>query len=255
MAASALDVRKHDRRTADLPARYRARVLAAFPGRVEHIVLFGSRARGEAHDESDWDFAVFLDHEPTADDRKRFSEIDWEIGGAYRDLAQSHEFAGQKWLATDELECNIRDEGLIIYGRAQVPTIERPVLDHARAALGKVRRYADQAAQARPQAYETVIRSSYYATFHAARAALLAVEGSASTNHGRVVEAFSRMAERRRDKRIGGHAATLKAARELWIQADYGDDDLTEAGRQLREQVAPFLDCCRKIVDQRADNG
>jgi hypothetical protein len=47
----------------------------------------------------------------------------------------------------------------------------------------------------------------------------------------------------------------LKAARELWIQADYGDDDLTEAGRQLREQVAPFLDCCRKIVDQRADNG
>ncbi len=31
--------------TKTLPARYRARVLTAFPGQVERIVLFGSRAR------------------------------------------------------------------------------------------------------------------------------------------------------------------------------------------------------------------
>jgi len=69
--SSTLDIykpRRH-RGVADLAARYRERALAAFPGRVERIVLFGSRARGEAHDESDWDFAVFLDHKPTQGDR------------------------------------------------------------------------------------------------------------------------------------------------------------------------------------------
>ncbi len=258
MATSpALGLRKRHRRRVDeaLPARYRARVLAALPGQVERIVLFGSRARGDAHAESDWDFAVFLDHEPTADDRKHFSEIDWEIGGAYGDLVQSHVFAGQKWLASDELACNIRDQGLIIYGSDHVPMIERPVLEHARAALAKAERYAGQAAQAVPQAYETVVHNSYYAMFHAARAVLLVVEGSASTNHGRVVETFARMAKRQRGKALGGYAATLKAAYELRIHADYSDKDLTEAGRQLREQVAPFLTFCRGLVDQSSDKG
>ena len=37
--------------------------------------------------------------------------------------------------------------------------------------------------------------AAYYAMFHAARAALLAVDGSASTNHGRVVETFERYGE------------------------------------------------------------
>jgi hypothetical protein len=39
MATSALDVRKSHPPAEDFPARYRARVLAAFPGRVERIVL------------------------------------------------------------------------------------------------------------------------------------------------------------------------------------------------------------------------
>ena len=75
---------------------------------------------------------------------------------------------------------------------------------------------------------------------HAARAALLAVEGSASTNHRRVVETFERMAKRRRGKALREHAATLKTACKLRIEADYGSKDLTEVGRQLRERVAPF---------------
>ncbi len=255
--APALGLRKRQRGGVDdaVPARYRARLLAALPTQIERILLFGSRARGEAHADSDWDFAVFLDHEPTPDDRKRISEIDREIGDACGDLIQSHVFAGRKWLATDELACNIRDQGVIVHGPDHVPMIERPVLEHARAALAKAERYAEQAAQAVPQAYETVVHNSYYAMFHAARAALLAVEGSASTNHGRVIETFARMAKRQRAKALGEHAATLKAAYELRIKADYSNQDMTEVGRQLREQVAPFLSCCRKLVDQQADKG
>lgn len=40
--------------------RFRSRAEQALPGRITRIVLFGSRARREAHARSDWDVAVFL---------------------------------------------------------------------------------------------------------------------------------------------------------------------------------------------------
>lgn len=40
--------------------KFRAAVDAAFGDRVERVVLFGSRARGDARPDSDWDVAVFL---------------------------------------------------------------------------------------------------------------------------------------------------------------------------------------------------
>jgi predicted nucleotidyltransferase len=46
-------------------APFRERVLAAFGGDIERMVLFGSRARGDEHAESDWNSAVFFDHAPT----------------------------------------------------------------------------------------------------------------------------------------------------------------------------------------------
>ena len=252
----AMDARKRqDRRgEQDLPARYRARLLAALRDQVERILVFGSRARGEAHPESDWDFAVFLDHEPTPDDRRRINDVGSEVGRTFGAEVQSHVFAARKWLATDELACNIRDQGLIIYGPDHVPMIERPVLEHARAALAKAERHAELAAETADERFEGVIHGAYYAMFHAARAALLVVEGSASTNHGRVVETFARMAGRQRGTELVEHAATLKAAYELRIQADYSSLDLTEAGRRLRKQVAPFLTSCLGLVDQRSDS-
>jgi uncharacterized protein len=240
-----------DRESAALPERYRRRVLAAFPGQVERIVLFGSRARGEAHAESDWDFAVFLDHEPTDDDQERLSEIGSEIWEVLDSEIQSHLLAPEKWFATDELACNIRDQGLIVYGPDHVPMVERPVLEHARAAMAKAERYAEQAAQALPQAYETVVHNSYYAMFHAARAALLAVDGNASTNHGRVIGAFRDLVRRRRPGWAArGLARTLANAYKLRIEADYGSKDLTRAGRRLRERVPRFLDLCRDLIGQ-----
>ena len=247
MATSAIDVCKHCRRSADLPARYRARVLAAFPGRVERIVLFGSRVRGEAREDSDWDFAVFIDHEPTQGDEDHLSEVTDHFGLQVQSLM----FAGDRWLAKDELACNIREQGLIIYGPDQVPEIERPVLEHARDALAKAERFAGQAEQALPEAYETVVHNSYYAMFHAARAALLAAEGTATISHGRVVEAFARMVKRGKfGATARGLATALNEAYELRAQADYGSEDLTKEGRRLRERVAPFLVFCRSIIDQ-----
>lgn len=42
---------------------FKRRAEAALPGRIAHMVLFGSRARGDAEAESDWDVAVFLEGE------------------------------------------------------------------------------------------------------------------------------------------------------------------------------------------------
>ncbi|MGA8381558.1 MAG: nucleotidyltransferase domain-containing protein [Stellaceae bacterium] len=40
--------------------RFRAALDELYGDRIERIVLFGSRARGDAHEDSDYDIAVFL---------------------------------------------------------------------------------------------------------------------------------------------------------------------------------------------------
>jgi len=246
---------RHDRPEDPVVVRFRERVLAAFGDHVERIVLFGSRARGDDHAESDWDFAVFFDHAPTARERRVLSDLTRAVHRQLDVDIQSMARSGGAWLATDELSCNIRDHGRVVHGPEDIPMIERPVPQHARVALDKAERFAAQAAQAAPQAYETIVHNSYYAMFHAGRAALLAVEGSASTNHGQVVKTFARMVKRHRMKEAREHAAALNAAFKLRIEADYGDEDLTEAGRKLRDQVGPFLEFCGRLVESAMRGG
>jgi uncharacterized protein len=50
--------------------RFRAAVTEIYGERVERVVLFGSRARGDAHGDSDYDVAVFL-----RDMSDRFAEM------------------------------------------------------------------------------------------------------------------------------------------------------------------------------------
>ncbi len=52
-------------------ARFRAELDRLYGPRLERAVLFGSRARGDAHDDSDYDVAIFL-HEFT----DRWRELD-----------------------------------------------------------------------------------------------------------------------------------------------------------------------------------
>jgi predicted nucleotidyltransferase/uncharacterized protein (UPF0332 family) len=230
-------------------ARFRERVLAAFGDHVERIVLFGSRARGDEHAQSDWDLAVFFDHAPTEPEQRALSDLTSAVQREFDGRVQSMARSGQAWLSTDELACNIRDHGRVVYGPTEIPVIERPVLQHERVALGKAERFAGLSSETPDDRFEGVIHGAYYAMFHAARAALLAVDGSASTNHRRVVETFQRMVRRRRLAGGRDHVVALEAAFELRMKADYGSDDLTAAGRQLRNQVAPFLEFCTKLVD------
>ncbi len=60
--------------------RFRAGLDHAYGERLERVVLFGSRARGDAHDDSDCDIAVFLkDFENFSLEAGRLADIETDI--------------------------------------------------------------------------------------------------------------------------------------------------------------------------------
>lgn len=52
-------------------ARFRQSLHEIYGGQIERVVLFGSRARGDAHADSDYDVAIFIKNF-----RDRWSEMD-----------------------------------------------------------------------------------------------------------------------------------------------------------------------------------
>jgi predicted nucleotidyltransferase len=98
-----------------------ARVLELFAERVRHVFpearvwAFGSRARGEATSESDFDICVVLERLTPAM-RRRISEIAWEIGFE-RDtfittVAFAREMFEQGPMSVSPLVQSIREEGV-----------------------------------------------------------------------------------------------------------------------------------------------
>jgi uncharacterized protein len=60
--------------------RFRAAVTEVYRDRVERVVLFGSRARGDARRDSDYDVAVFIkDASGFAEDSARLAAISTDI--------------------------------------------------------------------------------------------------------------------------------------------------------------------------------
>jgi len=60
--------------------RLRAALDEAYGDRIERVVLFGSRARGDAKPDSDYDVAVFLkDHRSASEENSRLAEITTHI--------------------------------------------------------------------------------------------------------------------------------------------------------------------------------
>lgn len=60
--------------------RFRAALDELYGDRIERIVLFGSRARGDAHPDSDYDVAVFLkDPGSLSDERHRLADVETDI--------------------------------------------------------------------------------------------------------------------------------------------------------------------------------
>jgi predicted nucleotidyltransferase len=56
--------------------RFRAALDEMYGSRLERVVLFGSRARGDAGEDSDYDVAVFLNDLKEGDPANRWHELD-----------------------------------------------------------------------------------------------------------------------------------------------------------------------------------
>jgi|SRR5437879_11671337 len=62
-----------------LVREFKRRAEQALPGRIVRVMLYGSRARGDARPDSDWDIAVFVHGEPTPNDRHVLSDIGFDL--------------------------------------------------------------------------------------------------------------------------------------------------------------------------------
>jgi predicted nucleotidyltransferase len=83
--------------------RFRAALDRLYGDRIERVVLFGSRARGDAHEDSDYDIAVFIrDPEAFSKEADRLADVetDYGVGSTMpqitaEDAAAALETAGQ----------------------------------------------------------------------------------------------------------------------------------------------------------------
>jgi predicted nucleotidyltransferase len=96
-------------------ARFRAAVVALYGDRLERIVLFGSRARGSARPDSDYDVVVFLKDFSLADRHTeigRLSRLTAEIIQDTGALIAALPYPAGTYAARTPLMHEIRREGL-----------------------------------------------------------------------------------------------------------------------------------------------
>ena len=93
--------------------RFRAALDAAYGARIERIVLFGSRARGDARPDSDYDVAVFLrDFHDFGEEAGRIAEIETDILYDTGAVINALPFPAGAYHGASRLMHELRREGL-----------------------------------------------------------------------------------------------------------------------------------------------
>ena len=94
-------------------ARFRAALDTAYGERIERVVLYGSRARGDAGPDSDHDVAVFLrDMDDRWTEIKRLADISTEILIDTNEFVHAMPFPAGSWNDRTPLMREIRIDGV-----------------------------------------------------------------------------------------------------------------------------------------------
>ncbi|HYH17148.1 MAG TPA: nucleotidyltransferase domain-containing protein [Azospirillum sp.] len=99
--------------------KFRRAVEEAFGDKVERVVLFGSRARGDARPDSDWDVAVFLK------EGARSWDTLWTLSGIAVDIGSGD---GNKFIQTVRLDASNDDQATELRDNIRRDGIEVPRL-------------------------------------------------------------------------------------------------------------------------------
>jgi predicted nucleotidyltransferase len=102
-----------DIRTDPVLTQFRAALDRIYGARLERVVLYGSRARGDARPDSDWDVAVFLhDSEGLWRESKRLSPIETDILLRTGELVVTLPFPAGAYAQRTPLMHELRREGI-----------------------------------------------------------------------------------------------------------------------------------------------
>lgn len=96
-----------------IPREFKRRALRAMPRRrIAKVILYGSRARGDARPDSDWDLAVFVRGHPTDRDLSILSDVAFDLLMETGAFIQAFPFAARHEQRESSFYGNIRKDGV-----------------------------------------------------------------------------------------------------------------------------------------------
>ncbi len=226
--------------------RFAASVRALYGARLDRILLFGSRARGDARADSDYDVAVFLrDPRSMPAERQRLFEITSDILDQTGAEINSLLIPASDYRRRTPLMHEIRGDGRDLLAPAPRPrrrrTARRPgrsrrmspeaahYLRAARTSLADARLVLDRALTPAVAA-----REAYIALLSAARAVIWQRTGRIAKTHSGTRGEISRLAHE--DSRIDtGFARALARGFDLKLIADYDAGERSAITRAVAE--------------------
>ena len=247
---------KSDPRQDPVLRRFRDAVAALYGPRLERMVLFGSRARGDAREDSDYDVAVFLrDLGKRWDESRKLADITTDIldatgaminplalpAGTYRKrTALMHELRsdGRDLLASAAGHAHRRPSRPARRSRRMSPEAAH-YLRGAHALLSGAERVLERAGIA-----PIAAREAYLAALGAARAIIWERTGKVAKSHSGTHSEIARLAHM--DKRIdAGFARFLAQGLRLKLAADY---DVGERDDITAETAARCIADARRLI-------